>query len=1435
MNRSKSAWAVAHAPAGTRWGRRTLALLLSLVLCLTLLPTAALAADEDTGSAAVSYGLWLEGKEITSENAGSYFEYEGDTVIHYTLTNKDDPQAGGTLYIEKGVWFTGDHTESGISATIYAKYPLTIRLNGGLTVSTYNESAPAEKVGTGNIYCEDTLTVQGSIQTVGNQDYDLFVLGSVSAKSVTLEYAHLRSNAGSVTARDGDITLTGNCLKAANGAYTDGTCVSAANGAIIAKNAETRNSTECYKNGEQQTDFVSGETNCLKNTTLVAELDNRPEQVETPIITPYNTIDGVTFIGTQEIYLFCNTDGAAIHYTLDGTKPTKDSTQYSGPFTIDKNCVIKAIAVKEGMADSDVVTRGNFIKVTGIDEPSIRFSPDGKAYPANDTISFGDFSKEYEYVLVPNYGAADDYANVSVSGKVAVVQRGGNITFADKYKNAKAKGAAGLIIYNNQSGKVVASLGDMSEGEKTIPLIGTTQEAGLAALHNTKDNIYGTLQIDPQQPGFKIKVCNVRYLTGEKHLLTGRVRFTALCGEGDFVTMDQDIVLDYEYTGFLPSDYWDNFDHWSCNDPNVSLTETPDGVDSPAAYDRLITIPDHDIQLIANWKDEELPAPHYEITFDLNYEGAPNAAEAVTGTDGKLAALLHDPVRSGYLFEGWYTAAEGGEEVTVDRVYTQSTILYAHWTADDGSIAINRRNFPDDAFRTFVADYDTDKNGRLSTAELEAVTTMECRDLGIADLTGIAYFTALEELTCTGNRLTELDVSRNRALQKLYCGKNQLTSLNVNGSTALEKLFCFKNRLTALDVSKNTELNTLNCSRNQLTSLNLSANTKLTDLDTEDNAYEIQPNANGTFDLSTLPRFDVNKASDWTGGSVSDSTLTVDKDAALVTYTYDVGKTVAGKSTVAFTLMIKDADTGIAIDAAHFPDAAFRAYLSDPDSNIDRNQDSVLSAGEIALVREITIDEDKKLTDLTGIGYFTALEELDCSDCRLTSLDVSQNTKLTRLDAERNTYEIQPGDDGNFDLSTLPGKFDESKAGEWNGGTVKDGILTVKKDAEEVTYLYDCGKDYSVTFTLKIAKKYTVTAYGLYGGTMGIKPGEAYTAKYAEGEPVGLQIGKRDGYTLESLTLEGITENKLTWQAKGHEVETRGISFTMPANNVTITVNWAKNGSSSGGGGGGSSSASSTYPVIVTGKIENGSVTVSPKNAGKGDTVTITVTPDEGYTLETLTVTDKNGNKLTLQDKGSGKYTFTQPSGKVTVTATFMDDNTMLNYFVDVQASDYYYDAVLWAAQKGITSGTDAAHFSPNQPCTRAQIVTFLWRTAGSPVVNYAMNMSDVPEDAYYAEAVRWALSEGITGGVGDGRFDPNATCTREQAVTFLHRVSGSPAVSDGNAFSDVAANAYYADAVAWAEKNGVTGGIGGGLFGSGRDCTRAQIVTFLYRAYQGK
>ena len=262
------------------------------------------------------------------------------------------------------------------------------------------------------------------------------------------------------------------------------------------------------------------------------------------------------------------------------------------------------------------------------------------------------------------------------------------------------------------------------------------------------------------------------------------------------------------------------------------------------------------------------------------------------------------------------------------------------------------------------------------------------------------------------------------------------------------------------------------------------------------------------------------------------------------------------------------------------------------------------------------------------------------------------------------------------------------------------------------------------------------------------------------------------------------------------------------------------------------SSYDPTYSVSTPSKTEHGTVTVSPKNASKGDTVTVTVKPDSGYVLETLTVTDKNGNELTLKDKGNGKYTFTMPAGKVEVKATFMEDNSMLNFFYDVPNNAYFYEAVKWAVKNGITDGVGNNLFAPEQPCTRAQIVTFLWRAAGSPEPKGAASgMTDVVSGSYYEKAVAWAIENGITTGTTTSTFSPDATCTRAQAVTFLARALKAKAASAAE-FSDVPTGSYFADAVAWAAANGVTEGIGGGLFGSDNDCTRGQIVTFLYRAY---
>ena len=345
--------------------------------------------------------------------------------------------------------------------------------------------------------------------------------------------------------------------------------------------------------------------------------------------------------------------------------------------------------------------------------------------------------------------------------------------------------------------------------------------------------------------------------------------------------------------------------------------------------------------------------------------------------------------------------------------------------------------------------------------------------------------------------------------------------------------------------------------------------------------------------------------------------------------------------------------------------------------------------------------------------------------------------------------------------------------------------------------------------------RYAVTVNNSYADASG-------AGSYAAGSVVTVSAGNRSGYTFNGWT----TDSGVAFD-DANAAET---TFIMPDGNVTVTANWSKNSGSSSSDRGDSDPR---YTVGIPDKTENGSVSVSPKNAGQDDHVTVTVKPDEGYELGSLTITDSKGNELPLTDQGDGKFTFIMPAGKVEVKATFTEE-VKISPFRDVSTDAYYYEAVKWAQKKGITGGIGDGLFGPNQPCTRAQIVTFLWRAAGSPVVNYAMDLADVPGDAYYAEAVRWALSQGITTGTADGKFSPNAPCTRAQSMTFLFRASKASA--DGApAFSDVAADAYYAEAVKWATDNGITNGTTSSTFSPGSGCTRAQIVTFLWRLYAGK
>lgn len=328
------------------------------------------------------------------------------------------------------------------------------------------------------------------------------------------------------------------------------------------------------------------------------------------------------------------------------------------------------------------------------------------------------------------------------------------------------------------------------------------------------------------------------------------------------------------------------------------------------------------------------------------------------------------------------------------------------------------------------------------------------------------------------------------------------------------------------------------------------------------------------------------------------------------------------------------------------------------------------------------------------------------------------------------------------------------------------------------------------------------------------------------------------------------TDKAVTWESSDTAVATveNGVVTAVAAGNATITAkagektatcavtvtNPSNSGSSSGGGG----SSTPRYAVTVPDKTENGSLSVTPKNAKKGSDVTVTATPDKGYEVDDIVAKDAKGNKLTLKDNGDGTYTFTMPASKVTVTAAFAEKKAEPiapeKLFADVSAEEYYYEAVKWASENGVTGGIGENLFGANLPCTRAQIVTFLWRAAGSPEPKGMSGFVDVSADAYYAKAVAWAVEEGIVSGTSATTFSPDAVCTRAQSVAFLYRAFGEK-VNKAAGFSDVSADAYYADAVAWAVENGVASGIGGGLFAPDQDCARGQIVAFLYRAYQNK
>ena len=427
--------------------------------------------------------------------------------------------------------------------------------------------------------------------------------------------------------------------------------------------------------------------------------------------------------------------------------------------------------------------------------------------------------------------------------------------------------------------------------------------------------------------------------------------------------------------------------------------------------------------------------------------------------------------------------------------------------------------------------------------------------------------------------------------------------------------------------------------------------------------------------------------------------------------------------------------------------------------------------------------------------------------------EITGGTFTAASDANTETYGIYNcGCGADIDLGTLT----------VSGGTFTGATYAVAEVSSQNAIVNISGGQFAGTKAAIIKSSTSNATIAISGGTFSSDP-SVYVVGNGSANIVK-RAGSEGAYTYTVLAKSGLTSGVYLTNPSGALASNYYVSST--ANGV-----WTVSYSAPYSGG---SSSDPTYSVSTPSKTENGSVTVSPKSASKGDTVTVTVKPDSGYVLETLTVTDKNGNELTLKDKGDGKYTFTMPAGKVEVKATFMEDNSVLNFFYDVPNDAYFYEAVKWAVDKGITNGLSDTMFGPYESCTRAQIVTFLWRAAGSPEPKTASSFTDVPANAYYAKAVAWAVENGITNGMTETTFAPDATCTRGQSVTFLYRALKGTASGSAN-FTDVKSDAFYADAINWAVANNVTNGTSNTTFSPNADCTRAEIVTFLYRAYQGK
>ena len=429
--------------------------------------------------------------------------------------------------------------------------------------------------------------------------------------------------------------------------------------------------------------------------------------------------------------------------------------------------------------------------------------------------------------------------------------------------------------------------------------------------------------------------------------------------------------------------------------------------------------------------------------------------------------------------------------------------------------------------------------------------------------------------------------------------------------------------------------------------------------------------------------------------------------------------------------------------------------------------------------------------------------------------DKADNFNGTAIDGQNGeTFVPDTSKEGTYYYYVIATNTKADATGKKTASVTSSMAIINVKESVKYTVVYDWGSDYPTDVTLpKDDTKYE----NIEKAKEAVK-----NQKYDENSTSTVKKNDKDG----TWTFSGWTAT-----VEGTTVKFTGV-WTFTENAIPVVTRKP----SSGGSG---SSGSSTYNIKVSPEITNGSLSVNPSRASNGKKVSVIVKPNNGYVLDSVIVKDSNDKEFAVTKQSDGTYTFIMPSSNVTVSAKFdtelaKDVVTEIEKsieFKDVKKGDWYFDAVQWAVKNNITEGSGKDTFSPDVICTRTQMVTFLWRVAGSPEPKITKcDFRDVDNSAYYYKAVLWAVEKGVTVGTSDTTFSPNENVTRGQTVAFLYREAGSPFETGEDVFNDVNSNGYYFKAVSWATKNGITVGTGNGKFEPDMDCNRAQIVAMLYR-----